>query len=499
MEIILISLSLTTLLSFMFLKSFLRQTTTTKLNPPPSAWRLPVIGNLHQLSLHPHRALCSLSHRYGPLMILYFGRVPTLVVSSADTALDALKTHDLKFSNRPVTKMVDKLLNSGRDLAFAPYGEYWRQVKSLCALNLFSKKTIQSFGYIREEEITLMMDKLAKASSSSSTVNLSALLTTLTNDVITRVVLGRKYSGEEGGNNSNNIVRRFNELLGTYPLGEFVPSLAWIDWIQGLDKKVEKVNKEIDVFLEKVVQEHEDADQDMSAFVDILLSTQKDKTTPFELDRAGLKILLVELLFAGSATTFTLMEWTMTELLRHPECMKKLRDEILSVSKHNLYVSEKEVEKMNYLNMVIKEVLRLHPSGPLIPRLVSDDVKVNGYDIAAGTRVLINLYAIQRDTATWGPDAEKFRPERHFDSPLDLEGQNFKYFPFGSGRRRCPGDGLALPLVELTLANLVKRFNLRFEGGPKGDNKPDLLEATGLDVCRKFPLIVSPFSATISL
>ena len=92
-------------------------------------------------------------------------------------------------------------------------------------------------------------------------------------------------------------------------------------------------------------------------------------------------------MFAGSATTFTLMEWTMTELLRHPECMKKLRDEILSVSKHNLYVSEKEVEKMNYLNMVIKEVLRLHPSGPLIPRLVSDDVKVNGYDIAAGTRV----------------------------------------------------------------------------------------------------------------
>ncbi|KAF2541658.1 hypothetical protein F2Q68_00030688, partial [Brassica cretica] len=309
-------------------------------------------------------------------------------------------------------------------------------MQSLCALNLFSKKTIQSFGYIREEEITLMMDKAGKSEFFL-------------------------FNGKPKRTPHHPYKRC------TYPLGEFVPSLAWIDWIQGLDKKVEKVNKEIDVFLEKVVQEHEDADQDMSAFVDILLSTQKDKTTPFELDRAGLKILLVELLFAGSATTFTLMEWTMTELLRHPECMKKLRDEILSVSKHNLYVSEKEVEKMNYLNMVIKEVL-------------------------------INLYAIQRETATWGPDAEKFRPERHFDSPLDFEGQNFKYIPFGSGRRRCPGDGLALPLVELTLANLVKRFNLRFKGGPKGVNKPDLLEATGLDVCRKFPLIVSPFSATIS-
>ncbi|ESQ56100.1 hypothetical protein EUTSA_v10024976mg [Eutrema salsugineum] len=501
MEMIVISLCLTTLLAFLFLKSFHKKNTTTKLNPPPSPWRLPVIGNLHQLSLHPHRSFYSLSLRYGPLMLFHFGRVPTLVVSSADAALEVLKTNDIKFSNRPKTKMVDKLLNGGRDLAFAPYGEYWRQVKSLCALHLLSKKTIQSFECVRKQEINVMMDTLEKASSSSSssTVNLSQLLTTLTNDVITTAVLGRKYSSEEGGNNSNNLVRRFNELLGAFPLGEFIPVLAWIDRIRGLDKKVEKVNDEIDVFLEKVVQEHEDhSDEEMSAFVDILLSTQKDKTTQFELDRKGLKILLVELLFAGAATTFTLMEWTMTELLRHPECMKKLRDEIRSVSTHDLYVTEKEVKEMNYLNMVIKEVLRLHPSGPLIPRELREDVKVNGYDIAAGTRVLINIYAIQRDTATWGADAGEFKPERHLNSLLDFEGQNFKYLPFGSGRRRCPGDGLAMALVEVALANLVKRFDLRFKLGPIGDDKPDLAEATGLDVCRKFPLIVSPFSALSS-
>ncbi|KAJ0260149.1 hypothetical protein HA466_0063960 [Hirschfeldia incana] len=494
MEMITISICLSTFVAFLFLKPFLKQRTTSNLNPPPSPWRLPVLGNLHQLSLHPHRSLGSLSQRYGPLMLLHFGRVPILVVSSADTAHDVMKTHDLKVSNRPKTKVIDKLFNGGRDLAFSPYGEYWRQMKSICVLNLLTKKTIRSFENIREEEINIMLHKLEKASSSSSRVNLSELITTLTNDVITRVVLGRKYSSEEGGNNSNNLVRRFMELLGAFPLGEYIPSLAWIDRLRGLDKKIEEIHNEIDGFLEKVVQEHVDADEPKSDFVDILLSTQRDKTTTFELDRSGLKILVLDMLLGGSSTTFTLLEWTMTELMRRPECMKKLQDEIRSVSMDNLYVSEKEVEKMNYLHMVIKEVLRLHPPTPLIPRMLTEDVKLNEYDIAAGTQVIINLWAIQRDSVTWGPDAEEFKPERHLDSTLNFEGQNFNFIPFGSGRRLCPGSRLSLAMAEVTLANLVNRFDWRVEPNPLGDDKLDLLEATGLDVCRKFPLIVLPSS-----
>jgi len=98
-------------------------------NLPPSPWRLPVIGNLHQLSLHPHRSLRSLSLRYGPLMLLHFGRVPILVVSSGEAAQEVLKTHDHKFANRPRSKAVHGLMNGGRDVVFAPYGEYWRQMK----------------------------------------------------------------------------------------------------------------------------------------------------------------------------------------------------------------------------------------------------------------------------------------------------------------------------------------------------------------------------------
>ncbi|EOA15526.1 hypothetical protein CARUB_v10004918mg [Capsella rubella] len=413
-------------------------------------------------------------------MLIHFGNVPLLVISCPQVTNDIVKTYNPNFANRLKLKPVDIYLNGGRDILFASYGEDWKNLKSLCMVHLLNNKMVRSFEKLREEEIKVLTKKLEEACSSSSPVYLRKLLLTLTSDIICRITLGRKYNSEEGGTIYKNLEMASSEFFGKFFVGDFFPSLAWIDRISGIEDEMKDVNNKLNGFLDSIVQEHVDAadHEEPSDFVDILLSIQKDQTKRFELDRA---------------TTVTLLEWTMTELMRHLECMKKLRDEISSVSAHNSYVTEKEVEKMDCLHCVIKEGLRLHPSGPLLSRIFTEDIQLKGYDIAAGTQVIINAWSIQRNPDIWGHDAEEYKPERHFGSNIDFIGSDPKFIPFGGGRRRCPGIGFAMVLSKLTLANLVKQFNWRVMVGPGvDDDKPDLAEAPGIDVCRKFPLIVFP-------
>jgi hypothetical protein len=97
---------------------------TTKKISPPSPPKLPIIRNLHQLGMLPHRSLQALAQFQGPLTLLHFGTIPTLVASSANVAQEIMKTHDLNFANQPKSSMFDKLLYNYKEVSMAPYGEY---------------------------------------------------------------------------------------------------------------------------------------------------------------------------------------------------------------------------------------------------------------------------------------------------------------------------------------------------------------------------------------
>lgn len=204
-----------------------------------------------------------------------------------------------------------------------------------------------------------------------------------------------------------------------------------------------------------------------------------------------------DMFVAGSDTTFTLLEWTMTELLRHPKVMKKLQDEVRGVTKGKSMVAEDDLEKMKYLKAVIKELLRLHPPLPLlIFREPSQDVKLNGCEIAAKTQVIINAWAIQRDQNYWD-EPDKFLPERFLTSSVDFKGQDFQMIPFGAGRRGCPGIPFALVNIELKIANLLYSFDWKLANGPE-DVTFEVPESPGITVNRRDPLmaIATPVSSS---
>ncbi|CAO2824750.1 unnamed protein product [Amaranthus hypochondriacus] len=454
-------------------------------NRPPCPPKLPILGNLHQLGKLPHRSLHSLSQKHGDFMLIYIGSKPTLIVSSAESAQEIMKTHDIVFSNRPKLKVAYKILYNGKDLAFASYGEYWRQMKSLCMLNVFSNTKVRSFRRLREEEGINLVEKIKRLMEETEQVNLSEIFASLASDVICRAAFGRKYIGEEGCANLMELLLDFSEALGSFCMEDFIPWLWWIDWLSGVDRKADKVARELDQCIEKIVQEHvENAGNTSHDFVHILLELQKENSDI--LPKESVKAILLDMLAGGTDTTYTLLEWTMTELLTHPRVLKQVQDEVRRNSLRG--VNEDDLKEMKYLKCVIKETLRLHPPLPLLLfRESSQDVRIKGYDIGANTQVIINAWAIQRDSSYWD-NADEFYPERFLHCLVDFKGQDFEFIPFGAGRRGCPGMAFGLADAEFMLATLLLHFDWKL---PEGKDF-NVIESAGTTIRKRDPLFAIP-------
>lgn len=491
-----LSLILPMLIPLIFLLKWVLTPKPTHKNIP-SPPKLPIIGNIHQLGKFPHRSLNSLSNKYGKLILLHFGKTPVLIVSSPNTAQEITKTHDVIFANRPTLRITRKIFYDGKDIAFGPYGAYWRHIKTISVIHFFSTKKVQSFRPIREEEVALMVEKI-RINGSDSPVNMGEIFLTLVKDGVCRASLGRKYDGD-----FERIFKEFTIVLGSISVGDFIPWLGWIDHVTGLEARAEKLRKDFDEFLERVVQEHRDRLNEkgfngevVNDFVDVLL--QEQMKNPDSLSNDSIKALILDIFSGGVETTYTLLEWAMTELVWHPRVMKELREEIeRNIKGSKTRVTEDDLDNMKYLKAVIKETLRLHPPVAILPfREPSENVEINGYKIIARTKVIINAWAIQRDPDVW-ENPDEFYPERFLDTSMDFRGQNFEFIPFGAGRRGCPGASYALATTELALSSLIYQFDWKLPSGVEITRALDIEESAGITVRRKHPLmlIATPFSS----
>lgn len=451
---------------------------------PPSPWKLPIIGNLHQLGLLAHQSLHKLSMKHGPLMFLKLGQVPTLVVSSSKMAREIMKTHDLVFASRPVLKASHTVLFGNNDLAFAPYGEYWRQMRKICVTHLLSMRRVQLFQAAREKEVAHLMDKIVSHASSHpfKALNMSQLLFCFTNDMLCRAILGEFSRDQEGRNETFlEMIEENMILFSGFNLEDYFPSLGWLTSLLGLDERAKRNFRRWDGVLSQMIEEHKnkkDGNLKDEDFVDVLLSLKKDPSLDFSLNDEHIKALLVDMFAAGTDTSYIVLEWGMAELIRNPNVMKKLQDEINDIASGQSMVNEDDLSEMRYLKAVIKEILRLHPPVPLLlPRESMDSCQIEGYEIPNQCRVLINYWAVARDHNIWDMPNE-FIPERFVNNTIDFKGQDFEYIPFGSGRRICPGIGFSIPTVELALANLAFKFEWKLPDDHVG--QLDMTEAPGL-------------------
>ncbi|XP_027920963.1 cytochrome P450 CYP736A12-like [Vigna unguiculata] len=492
--LLLLTFLISSIVSFIFLR---RNHTKDDRRNPPGPPPFPVIGNLHMLGKLPHRTLQALAQQYGPIMSLRLGQVPTVVVSSSEAAQHFFKSHDVVFASRPILEASKYFGYGSKGLVFSEYGAYWRHMRKVCTLQLLSASKVESFAPLRKRELELAVKSVEARAARGEVLDLSMVVHDVVEDIVYKMVLGCSKHDEF---DLKGLIQTRMNITGAFNLADYVPWLGSLD-LQGLNRSFKKISTALDQVLEKIIKEHEQGsnaqnEQHHKDFIDILLSLMYQPIDPHDeqshvIDQTNIKAILFDMIAGAFETSATVVEWTLSELLRHPRVMKKLQDELDNVVGRNKLVEENDLVKLNYLDIVIKETLRLYPPGPLVPRESTEDATVQGYFLKKKSRIIINLWAMGRDSEVWSDNAEVFYPERFIDNNLDFRGYDFKYTPFGFGRRGCPGINLGLATVKLVVAQLVHCFSWELPGGMAPDEL-DMNEKFGLTIPRVKHLFAVP-------
>ncbi|CAN1352212.1 Desmethyl-deoxy-podophyllotoxin synthase [Linum perenne] len=362
-----------------------------------------------------------------------------------------------------------------------------KQLRRIATLELLTARRVESLRRVREVEVLNLVKDISD--HAGSVIDLSRKLFNMTYCIISRATFG-DVSGEQ--EEFIKIAEEMVEYGGGFGLAYLFPSSKVVQKMFGMKAWLDRIHEGADRLAESIISQHRDrretlvksgakkTDEENEDLLDVLLNLQEDETTlGFNLSNNCIKAFML------SETPSALIEWTMSEMVKHPKVLRKAQSEVRRVD-------EAGIQELDYLKLVIKEALRLHTPAPLVlPRECREECQIGGYDIPLKTTVVVNVWAIARDTRYWGEDAEKFRPERFADSSVSYKGGDFEFLPFGAGRRMCPGMGFGLASVELSLANLLFHFDWKLPLGVEPE-KLNMDELFGITIRRKKHLELIP-------
>ncbi|KAL1223160.1 Cytochrome P450 81D11 [Cardamine amara subsp. amara] len=452
--------------------------------PPTPPFSLPIIGHLRLLKSPLHRVFLSVSQSLNnaPIFSLRLGNKLVFVVSSNSIAEECFTKNDVVLANRP-NSIASKHVSYGYStMVTAPYGEHWRNLRRIGAVEIFSNHRLNSFYSIRRDEIRRLLVRLSRRSSSLdfAKVEMKSMFSDLTFNNIIRMVAGKCYYGDgaEDEPEAKHVRQLIAEAVAFFGAGNAAEYLPVLSWITDFEKRVKKLAGRLDEFFQGLVDEKRAAKEKENTMIDHLLALQESQPEYYT-DRT-IKGTILSLILAGTDTSAVTLEWALSSLLNHPEILKKARDEIDNKIGFDRLVEESDISNLPYLQNIVSETLRLYPAAPLmVPHVASEACKVAGYDMPRDTMLLVSVWAIHRDPKVWD-DPASFKPES-----FEKEGESQKLMTFGLGRRACPGSGLAQRLVSLTLGSLIQCF----EWEKIGEEEVDMTEGGGVIMPRARPLV----------
>lgn len=280
-------------------------------------------------------------------------------------------------------------------------------------------------------------------SSQSGVIDLQPLFFRLTLDVTTEFLFGESVKSLKGTKSASG--QTFGEAFNTAQ-GFVVQRLRLPDFHKLIGgSKFRKACDDVHNFADQIIDRNLLNSSEKSR---IFLNAVAESTA----NRAALRGQIINLLVAGRDTTACLLSWTFFLLIRYPHVLEKLREEISECCFDQAILTRTDLRKMNYLQNVLKETLRLYPPVPINTRTANKTTLLptgGGPDrkapilVPKGSTVAYSVYAMHRRPDLYGMDAELFRPERwDEDMPMrhDKTHAAWDYLPFNGGPRICLGS-----------------------------------------------------------
>uniref|UniRef100_J3MF59 Ent-kaurene oxidase n=1 Tax=Oryza brachyantha TaxID=4533 RepID=J3MF59_ORYBR len=444
---------------------------------------LPIIGNLHQLKeKKPHQTFTKWSETYGPIYTIKTGASSVVVLNSTEVAKEAMVEKFSSISSRKLPKPMS-VLSRNRMVAVSDFGDFQKMAKRNIMLSMLGYTAQKQFRDARERMVSKVLSNLHKLVTADphSPLNFRDVYITELFGMSLTQTLGEDVSSvyvEEFGREISK-VEIFHVLVHDMLMWaveadwrDYFPYLSWIpnkSFETALFTAEARRNSVMRALIKKQ-KERIERGEARTCYMDFLL---EHNSTPLTADDYQMLVFLWESIIASADTVLVNTEWIMYEIAKNPDKQERLLEEIREVCGGRT-VTEEDLPRLPYLNAVFHETLRLHSPVPVLaPRFVHEDTTLAGYDVPAGTQLMINVYGCHMDKRAWD-SPEEWAPERF----LGGEGVSGAGRAFGAGKRICAGSLQAMNVVSVAAARFVQEFRWALREGDGG--KEDTMQFTAL-------------------
>ncbi|KAI1167833.1 putative cytochrome P450 oxidoreductase [Nemania serpens] len=442
---------------------------------PPGPKTLPFIGNLHLLpKTYTHIQFTEWARQYGGIYTLKLGSATMAVITDRTIGKSTLDKKSSIYSHRPPSYVAHDLITGGHHLLAMPYGEKWRTFRGLMHQHLTENMVQQQhLSLVNAEALQLVRDYMLFPEDHMLHPK------RFSNSIINSIVYGIRtpHHKAEYMRRLYSLMESWSELMET---GN-TPPVDIFPWLKAIPQQLfgnyksralavgKQMESLYDDVLNDVLKRRET--RNAGSFLDAVLDQQEK----FQLPVDQLRFIGGVLMEGGSDTSSSLILAIVQGLILNPEVQDRAHREIAAVVGEDRSPQWSDMDRLPYINMIVKEGHRWRPILPLcFPHALGQDDWVDGKYLPKGTIVILNTWGMHMDEQVW-PDAEKFNPDRYQNHPLlateyiargDWEKRD--HYGYGVGRRVCPGMHLAERNMLLSIAKLIWAFKFEAQTGPNG-------------------------------